>query len=258
MDELKIKDTEIFIHVGYPKTGSTFLRRKIYPNLEINRILTPSYEYLAEDENFKPEKYLNILAQEGEFADFKKTIISQVAFSGHADGKDVYDKYLIAERLFQTFPKAKIIFVIRNQLDYLLSSYSFKVIVRGMYRKSMSTWFKERYPEKLENQLQYDRLVKKYSDLFGKENILVLLYEEFREQPEMFLAKIIEFLGFSFIPEIDSERVNKSSKNYYLVLINRLINFPFSLTANFLVKRKIITSQHYSFLANQYFYFKNR
>ena len=116
--------SDVFIHIGYHKTGTTYLQKHIFPTLNVNQILTPDVSYIAESKEYDPQKFLNIIGlstSSNAQNRYSKTIISQEVLSGRGDGNPKWDKYLIAKRLKQTFPNAKILIVIRNQFDYILS-----------------------------------------------------------------------------------------------------------------------------------------
>ena len=111
----------------------------------------------------------------------------------------------MANRLHAIFPQAKILVVIRNQIDSLLSMYGFLVRQLGenvnvSYGRpsidSMEKWISDQ--EKFIGRsyitsLQYSKLIDGYSKLFGKENITVLLFEELVQEPASFFSKVYDF-----------------------------------------------------------------
>ena len=90
MDKLNI-----YIHIGYHKTGSTFLQQQIFPKLKINQVIQPDVTYLAESKDYLKDNYISILKKYGFRDNYKKTIISHEVLSGLADGNPKWNKYLI-------------------------------------------------------------------------------------------------------------------------------------------------------------------
>jgi len=130
---------QIYIHIGYPKNASTALQTDIFPNIDgayylgrhykdkggyetqelfealYDVSMQDSIEYSEEKTKSKVEFTLNLISK-----NFDKVIISSEAFTNN-----VADRGLIAKRLKLLFPQARIMIVIRNQVDALKSMYSF-------------------------------------------------------------------------------------------------------------------------------------
>lgn len=129
----------IFLHVGLHKTGSTFLQRRIFPQLQANLNIQQDMSYLATSDNFNPDVFHKIIQAGFETTDHQATIISQEALSGRSDGNPMWDPYLIAERLKRSFPDGRVILIFRDQRDYILSLYAFRVVRRGFERRTLSS-----------------------------------------------------------------------------------------------------------------------
>ena len=87
--------------------------------------------------------------------------------------------------------------VIREQLSILASTYN--VYVRQGGAASARQYFAP--PADLEvplfdaDHFRYDRLLRHYVALFGRENVLVLAFEELRRAPHDFAARLLHFVG---------------------------------------------------------------
>src|SRR5690606_29127740 len=66
----------------------------------------------------------------------RRLLISHERLSGHSHGYGVVDAHRVLANLKAVFPDARIIAVVRNQLDFLLSLYCFRVAVRGEEHRS--------------------------------------------------------------------------------------------------------------------------
>lgn len=256
MAQTAINETELFVHIGYHKTASTFLQRTIFPLLPLNLVLIPRVRYLAESENYEPQHFIHSLDTKYRWKGHDKSIISQEGICGRADGDPLWDPYLMARRLKQTFPTAKILIVVREQIDYVLSLYTFRVIKRGHERLSLSDYLERKFANQLYEKLQYDKLVRSYQDLFGADNVLILAYEQLVADHRQFVARILDFMQLNVPIYYEPHRINVGTRDRRLVLINRLLNFPISLLFDSLRDHHLLKHEHYAFWANRYFDFK--
>lgn len=250
-----VNDTTI--HIGYHKTGSTFLQKKIFPALPINQVLIPNVKYLAETVTYNPQHFLTTLGNQYDLHTHPQTIISQETLSGRGDGNPMWDKFLIAQRLHQTFPDARILIVIRNQFDYIMSLYTFRVVIRGLERQSLSDYLTEKF-DRLSEKLQYHKLVACYQALFTKKRVLVLPYEQLVTGHQQFVQHILDFMQIDTTVQYNTQKVNKGTRNLRILQANRLINYPISATTDRLRQRKILSHRGYITFANKYFYLKRQ
>ncbi|MEM7031271.1 MAG: sulfotransferase domain-containing protein [Chloroflexota bacterium] len=253
-----MQDTEIFIHIGYHKTGTTFLQHTFFPNLAMNQILFPNVTYLAESQNYEPQQFVNLLVEQAKSTHHPKTIISQETLSGRGDGDSMWDAHLIGERLHTTFPNAKILMVVRNQPDYILSLYTFRVIIRGLERRSLTDYLDAKFERGLRQKLQYHYLVSHYRQLFGEKQVLVLPYELFVEAPKQFINRLLHFFDLQTTFEPENRRVNIGSRNKHILNAHRLINYPFGQSIDFLQQYSLLSQQHYRRVTQAYFYIKRK
>ena len=125
---------------------------------------------------------------------------------------NVTDRGLVATRLKELFPNAKILFIIRNQLDSIESMYHFLVEQGGgninpAYGRpsvrSLKAWLSDQedfsYRSYLET-LKYDEMYALYARLFSPANVKVLLFEDLKQAPQDFLDELGEFLAVGHIP----------------------------------------------------------
>ncbi|MHA1384510.1 MAG: sulfotransferase family protein [Candidatus Helarchaeota archaeon] len=146
----------------------------------------------------------------------------------------------IAERIVSHFPKAKIIFSLRNPVDRCYSHYLHLKRNRNLNISFSSMVRKEDF---LNKSLYYAK-VKTYFDLFPRENILILLFEKIKENPQAFLKKIFRFLEVdeNFTPSNLNKRDNiyvtpRNIKAYrFLMLILRVLRHKHNKKIDILIE----------------------
>lgn len=193
------------IHIGYNKTGSSWLQQEFFPMRELGfeallhikdkKII---YRYIVKEHElyYKPEKILAYLHKRLEKRTNLLPVLSAERFSGdpHSGG---YDSTQIARRLHQLFPKARILIVVRKQSDMLLSTYT--QYIRAGGTRSLKRYLappkrgSRRVPQFDFRYFDYAPLVAYYQKLFGTDRVKVLPYEWLRLKPEHFLSEILHF-----------------------------------------------------------------
>jgi hypothetical protein len=199
----KTKDESMqpLVHIGYHKTGTTWLQREVFNSSAAGfSQLGGAQRLIAVNAfSFKPRKVRNQMERRiGEVLDRGLTpVLSSERLSGapHFGG---YDSEIIADRLAAVFPNARIMVVIREQKEMFLSIY--KQYIRRGGAASLRQYLaapRDGYwiPQFRFEYLEYHRLISHYQDLFGTRNVLVLPYELLRARPEDFLAKVSGFVG---------------------------------------------------------------
>lgn len=205
----------LLIHIGYHKTGTTWLQQHLFINEEVGfgAIVAPSERaQFSQDFILKNALDFEVEVARKFFQDRIQQLESQNLFpvlsaerlSGafQAGG---YDSKLLAERLQACLPDGKILIVIREQRSMIYSAYV--QYVRGGGPRNLKHYF--RGPRRAKGFLpafdpvhfEYDRLVKCYQALFGKEQVLVLPYEFFRKDAPAFVRTIVDFCGLEVSAE---------------------------------------------------------
>jgi len=134
-----------------------------------------------------------------------------------------------ALRLHETFPEAKVIIVLREQVSSIISSYRF--FIQAGYVKDVESFINSSIvnPSGASysriDHLYYDKIISLYYDLFGEGNVKVLLFEMLKENPLRLCQEFMEFAGSdSHISEIDVKPQNSGLRAGGL-LTQRLFNF---------------------------------
>lgn len=228
---------DVIIHIGYNKSASTFLQKKI-PHLPVNYLLLvgPERKYLdmivsktALDVS-AIHRWINLEIKQ-KYGDniHNRLLLSHEDLAGLLTSNTPEMAYATAQNLKQIFPNAKILIIIRNQIDYLLSLYAFRVAVKGAETHNLNHFIKEISKRGVFTQLQYHLLIKRYQDLFGASSVLVLPMEMLKKAPEEMFEKIFSFIGAPSQPIQTSDMVNVSTKNLAVLFIFRCLNWIFNL-----------------------------
>ncbi len=232
----------LLIHIGYYKTGSTWLQRFLFgdpasrfgslakdfvrdsPVWQLAGLSPFDFDAAALREDFA--RLIGSVEAKGLLPVISFERLAGSPFSGG------HDSALIAERLVRIFPEAKVLAVIREQRSMIVSTYKEYVKAGGALSlarfiasprsKSLRVpWFDLRF-------FEYDRLLRHYSELFGAERLLVLAYEEFVEDPTAFVARIARFAGLPFDAEqLDSlpfDRTARQSPSAAWIAVRRRLN----------------------------------
>lgn len=215
--------SQLYIHIGYPKTATTTLQRHLYPNHpQINYLgkFIPSFGYrdqLLAEEMHKlisvdqiryqgVDTIRELVRNEVESTDCPVTLISSENLAHIAST----DMGVVAQRLREAFYPCKLIVTIREQLDLLRSFYSLHGRF-GQYLYLMRTETEnERFPLSMNRWLElslragdrsvaatlyFNDLLQYYENLFGDSSVGVFLYEELANESDAFVNKLSAFMG---------------------------------------------------------------
>ena len=189
------------IHIGYHKTGTTWLQTHVFGN-EAAGYVTPVDPMTAirevvgpKDLCFDPKDcraLCDLVSAGGRHG--LVPVISCERFSGnpHSGG---YDSREIAGRLARLFPTARILIVVREQVAAIASCYYQYIAMGGTlsltrYVAGPGDFIR---PGFRFAHFAYDRLIQVYFEHYGAENVCVLTYEGFVESPLDFLSRVRAF-----------------------------------------------------------------
>ena len=95
-------------------------------------------------------------------------------------------------RIKAHIPKCRIITTLRDPVDHSFSAYKL-VLHFAWARGSFDEVLKSR--PNLGSGNRYASHLKTWFDLFGRENVLVTMYDELRAQPQSYLDRVTDFMG---------------------------------------------------------------
>jgi hypothetical protein len=205
---------KFFIHVGYPKTATTTLQKRLF-------VRHPDICYLGkpfDPELLAIEKQLLTL-DEGRFDqrlhELRERFLACVPDCGkrttlllshegflRPTRYQGHDLHRTAERIMRVIGEplasdyeVNVLITVRNQLD-IIPSYFFHFESRSPER------FRQFIRTSLENPRQgyfaslfYDEVARDYTELFGNGHVRIMLFEEFVAERESFLRSLSGYLG---------------------------------------------------------------
>ncbi|VEP12699.1 conserved hypothetical protein [Hyella patelloides LEGE 07179] len=260
-----------YIHIGIPKTATTYLQNQIFPHIKsayyVGRPYTQenhAFNLLQYADNtlFKPIKFANELDKINKLASDKEYIlISDEKFFGLTTCNFI-NRSLIAERLSSAMPNAEILIFIRNQEDFILSMYKQHVkmgMVDRLLDKSyvyskgsgfdLDKWqsgvrsfdLKNRFIShqsffNIEN-LRFNEIIAYYEKMFPK--VHVFLYEQFKYDPESIYKRLSQIFSFNVVRIANN--VNTEGLVNYSLSLERLKEFRTrNLLSKFVKNKKIL------------------
>lgn len=231
---------KIILHIGLPKTATSFLQEMVFDNIrdvfyfgppkvedfcntplnyitELNKIMSGEIKLTNEEFNNLPNQISDFFSNIEE----KKVLISNETLCGQI----IHFKNSRQNALFlkKVFKKPKIVFSIRNQVDWAESIYNQIMTKHNKYiineeflgykhGHTINEFFRYEKGKFLDCSAIYSfdwySMIKEYIEIFGKENVLVLPYELLKDDLNSFLARFYKFTGLiPYFPE-KKETVN--------------------------------------------------
>ena len=229
-----------FFIVGAPKAGTTSLYHYLneHPQVEMSLQKEPDYFsdaaiqeqgiYYGKNRIDTEEKYNGLFNTQKKDVIFGEGSVSYLFYPSVAQDIKAYN------------PIAKIIIMLRNPIDRAFSHYlmdyrlglvsdSFEDIINKKSKHKNAHLFYQQYIKAGE----YTAQLKRYCDVFDKENILLIDYEDFKSDAASTVDAVYSFLNVS--TEFSAD-VNKKH-NTFTMPKNKLIRFVYS----FVVIRRILS-----------------
>ena len=215
------------IHIGFHKTGTSFLQGVVYgrhPGLLFGDPAASSrwapFQSAAEahDFDYDPDR-LRVAVGEPD----RPVLVSWEGLVGDPFA-GAHMNTRIAERLAQTFPDARIVITVREQRAMVESLYRQYVAEGGIASALEFAGGDTGRVHFSINYLRYERLIERYRALFGAGQVLVLLYEQLREDWRSVAAQVFQFAGVDpgeLDPSVEGRGVNRRLSRWSVGLSRR-------------------------------------
>ena len=244
---------KIILHIGSPKTATTTFQKYLFKNIKNIKYIEydslynncPSFRKII----YSDSMYLNsslIESARSEVDQFHKKLklydYEYIFYSKEHLVHNILDTGKTAEKIHKIFGKIKIILTIRNQFDVITSNY--KHLQRSYTSPWKSAMVSPKVDKFISNTMKHDGIrgsysnlltkfdygfiVKAYEKFFDEKDIKVLLFEEYVNEREVFLKKLLNFLKSDLIdPSMEKRNVKlnesfsngKIKFNFYVSLI---------------------------------------
>lgn len=214
-------DGPALLHIGYPKTATSYLQEHVFSNSDFGMGLaggTDNRSYLIkwlktdDPYRFDPEAVAEEMEQLE--APVRKLglvpVWSEETLLGNPMTRDYHGAWML-ERLRALGKPFKILITIRRQQDMCLSAYrEYLKFQRHSLRDFIGTGQEPMSfrPILDPEYLRYDVAAGRWSDAFQSENVLVLPQEQLRSQPEDYVQALASFAGVAAPPVPSPERRN--------------------------------------------------
>jgi hypothetical protein len=239
---------QVLIHIGYHKTGTTWLQQELF--VHSNEIFEPVSDrnthqsllgrlffthkngYLLSpfefDKDHVVREYHRIASRDDRDFINKIPVVSHERLCGnpHFSG---FDSREIVHRLKGVFPNGKVLIVIREQKSMYLSNYYQYLSMGGALgiERYHHNPYDRKGPGFSPEHFIYLPLVEEYYKAFGKENVLVLPYEMFSREPNIYFGYIGQLIGMQIVFSLKKHAVKRNVK------VNRYINYKMRWTGFF-------------------------
>jgi len=230
-------DKKIVLHVGLPKAASAFMRRAVFPRLDSSEVFHSQTHFKSEVGVFSAGGFRNTdvktfrenFKRKLENIDKKTILLSEFSFSGNPanPGEDYESFHERTNFLKEVFPNAQIIFILRNQIDWLVSIY--RNIVEVGERLSMDEFLGFEDGEFRRRECREDHhidglgfdfssMCDHYVELFGREKVHIFFQEDLKNDPDNFIEELRKVIGCDFSDKIRTRQVNRGSSAFVLAL----------------------------------------
>jgi hypothetical protein len=228
----------VAVHIGFHKTATTWLQHEVFPhhphlrpyvqgrvwdNPYLRHIVTDSDRGF--DAGQAREAYTAGVARLGALAPDDVVVVSSERLSGHA-ASGGYDSVRIARRLHATLPDARVLMVVRSQIDIIESVYR-QLVGEGYPGRISSLWSSDPWKTAQFDfgHYAYDTLVREYQQQLGAHNVAVFSYEGVVADRGGFLDRLAAFFGvapFDLGDDVGARSVHPGLPNRGLGILRAL------------------------------------
>ena len=199
-----------FLVPGFSKCGTTTLCALLaqHPKLYIPDFKEPWYFSAAD-----------FPAREADYVQhFSPALPGQLLGEGSVNYSGFEEEDISIERIHDNNPNCRFIFIARNPLRRIESSYremhqsGVKFGLNAPYSMAENL---EMFPQMIKDSLFFER-ISKYVDAFGPKSIQVIFLEDLKTQPQLEMGKCFRHLGVDDSFRVQKElRLNRGSSKYY-------------------------------------------
>ena len=227
-----MKKVDFFI-VGAPKAGTTSLYHYLNEHSEIEMSSQKEPDFFS-DQSLQQQKLyydknrIDTLEKYNSLFEREDVILrgdSSVSYLFYED---------VPHKIITYNPDAKIIIMLRNPIDRAFSHYlmdyslgliseSFETIIQKQSKHKNANLFYQQYIQVSE----YSKQIKRYLEVFSKENIHFIDYEDFKNDTSDVVNSVFLFLGVND----DFQPYLKKKYNTYTAPKNSLIRYVYSFVA---------------------------
>lgn len=186
-----------FIYVGAPKSGSTWLFEALREHPQVFVAPGKSTEYFETEAPGPLAEYLKHFERAGDAL---------------AVGEIAHDVFVVpgsAKRIRTLFPQMRILFCLREPGDFAASALRWWTTHTHRYGNTATEMAQS---ERFITLVDYSARLAPFYEVFPREQIKVVFFEDLRDDPAVFIRSVQEFLGVDagFRPQLLDKVVNRS------------------------------------------------
>lgn len=246
VNSLRIFFMEIYLHIGHPKSGSTFLQYHFFNVLNVHFIGRPYSKeafdiekIIAASDNttFKKNKAKIIKFFQRVLKSKQKNVISiedltKPTFLTQKKGHNIFKCLKRYYKILSNFGDVKIIYVIRSHTEIISSFYEQYYLEDWKFynitHDKVVNFFKyKKFSKELSflfNSFNYSKNFTKLQNIFGDNKVKILFYEDLKFDYVFFKNEIINFMGLDENIIIQKQIANASTeKSSYLRLGTKIV-----------------------------------
>ncbi len=198
-----------FMIIGAQKSATTTLFDILKNHPKLCECRTKEPEFFSHTSNWteKIDDYEDLFdKKEGQLA-----FEASTSYTAHPS----YDRN-IWEELWKYNPNLKFIYIVRDPVDRIISAHRFLYRRGYANKKNINTFLKANgYHINLS---KYYFQIKPYIDLFGKNNVKIVLFEDFSKSPEAVVNEILDFLKVNRFESFTQETLKSNTKDRRLMM----------------------------------------
>lgn len=189
-----------FIGIGPGRTGTTLLYQVFKEHPEICTPLN------TKETNFFTEQYHMGLGWYQSFFDY----CDRGTVCGEISNTYIYDQ-TVARRIQEHLPAVKIISVLRDPFERMLSAFQFRQSVGEIPPDWNLDKALQEFPDLISDNF-YGTQLETYFELFSEKQILVAFYDDLSQDPADFFQELFQFIGVDVTFKTDTykKKVNPS------------------------------------------------
>lgn len=184
------------IHIGYPKTGTTWFQRELFPKVE-NGIVVDKTAIKRDIISPSSFFYNSSVFWTSQFKQSRLLVSDENLIGSLQDGglQQLHTKEMIL-RLKTLFPEGEVVLFLRNQTSLIASAYM-EYIKMGGNHSVRNFLFDKSYSYTASRTLfsfdflNFHDLITYCYQVFGRQKVHIYLYEEFNDNPLTFIQQFV-------------------------------------------------------------------
>ena len=222
--------SNVLIHIGYPKTGSTYLQDWFFHH---PKLLYHPHAIAGFQHSYEMARYAESGSDHSCYVLSNEDLSVWKGEASHLDGNRPFKSYdvrqyqiKLAELLHRLYPQGKVLIVLRGYRTYFQSMYSQYLSSGGpLCLQDFITKFGHMFPLTHD----YNFLVNQYRRLFGMDQVILMPYELLQDDPRLFLSTIESSIGIEPNFAYKTDKINPS--------IDPKVLYAYFRVSNFIIKR---------------------